>query len=64
MLNQNITKAGESVQALRSALLGALSHADPVTTILLRGLVEDATRLEARLVELDAALVEAGRDGE
>jgi len=63
-MNETITKAGQSVQQLRAALLGALTHADPITSILLRDLVADATRIEARLVQIDNAFVEAGRDDE
>jgi len=64
IMNETITKAGQSVQQLRAALLGALTHADPITSILLRDLVADATRIEARLVQIDNAFVEAGRDDE
>lgn len=63
-MNENITKAGEATQQLRSALLGALSTADPVTCIILMELLESSAAIEKKLARLDAALVEAGRDDE
>lgn len=63
-MNDKICEAGEHARALRAALLGAMAYADLETGALLRALADNAAHIESHLVEIDAALVAAGRDDE